>query len=72
MREGRTKNSGVANSLRAKLANARASLAAGDGNGARGLLGAFLNDVRAQRGKQIDAAVADDLMAYDLYLLTAF
>jgi hypothetical protein len=43
---------GIANSLRAKLGNARDRLAAGDVNAARGVLNAFRHEVQAPRGKQ--------------------
>jgi hypothetical protein len=68
--EGKIDNAGIANSLRAKLSNARARLAAGDMEAAQGLLNAFRNEVRAQQGKHITAAAAADLLEYDSYLLT--
>src|SRR5262249_55462890 len=68
--DGKITNSGIANSLSTKLSSGRESLAANDISGARGDLRAFRNEVKAQRGKHIAADVADDLFAYDSYLLT--
>jgi len=62
-------NQGLANSLGQKLANAERMVSEGDFNGARGILGAFLNEVEAQHGKKINAQAADDLTAYASFLL---
>lgn len=54
---------GTENSLLAKLNAARAALDAGDTEAAIGSLQAFINHVKAQRGKKIDPEEADDLIA---------
>jgi hypothetical protein len=54
---------GLENSLLKKLENAQRNFAAGKLNGACGKLGAFINQVKAQSGKKIAAADADDLIA---------
>jgi len=54
---------GTENSLLAKLNAAAASLNRGNAGSARGQLGAFINEVSAQKGKKIPAAAADALIA---------
>jgi hypothetical protein len=66
---GQITSKGIANSLQQKLDNAEQSVARGDLNSTRGLLGAFLHEVDAQSGKHIAATAADDLTAYALFLL---
>ena len=48
---------GIGNSLSAKLNNAKAALQRSDLNATRNILGAFLNELSAQEGKQISADV---------------
>jgi hypothetical protein len=55
-------SNGTANSLLAKLNNALAELAAGDTAEARTLIGAFINQVEAQAGKNISQSQADELI----------
>jgi hypothetical protein len=54
---------GQENSLEAKLRAALASVQRGNESSARGQLGAFVNEVQAQRGKKIPTADADELIA---------
>src|SRR5262249_28650844 len=54
---------GIENSLLVKLNAALAALAVGDSLEARGNLGAFLNQVQAQRDKALTPAQADELTA---------
>jgi hypothetical protein len=54
---------GIENSLLKKLTGAQKNLDAGHLHGACGKLGAFVNQVRAQSGKKIDADDADELIA---------
>jgi YVTN family beta-propeller protein len=54
---------GIENSLLKKLTGAQKKLDAGHLHGACGKLGAFVNQVRAQSGKKIDADDADELIA---------
>jgi hypothetical protein len=54
---------GTENSLLAKLNAAAASLNRGNTGSARGQLGAFINEVSAQKGKKIPVAAADALIA---------
>src|SRR5262249_9175525 len=54
---------GIENSLLVKLNAALAALAVGDNPEARDVLGAFLNQVRAQRDKALTPAQADELTA---------
>jgi hypothetical protein len=61
--EGRVDPDGIATSLLAKLAAARRALDAGRPAVAAEILAAFANEVAAQRGKRIDAAAADLLLA---------
>lgn len=63
---------GIATSLRDKLTDAEEELAEGDFADVRGILGAFLNEIRAQRGEKITEAAADDLTAYASYLREFF
>jgi sugar lactone lactonase YvrE len=55
-------NDGIKNALTSKLQNALASLARGNGTAAKNQLGAFINQVEAQRGKKLSAEVADCLI----------
>jgi hypothetical protein len=66
---GGVSNQGIAQALVAKAGNSAADFAAGDFNAARGILGAFINQVLAQSGKMITQAAADQLLAYALLLL---
>ena len=59
--EGLIDNSGVANSLVAKIAAINAALAAGNAQLAAATIGAFVNAVAAQSGKHIEANVANAL-----------
>ena len=54
---------GTENSLLAKLNAAQASVNRGNTGSAKGQLGAFINEVSAQRGKKIAASAADALIA---------
>jgi hypothetical protein len=54
---------GIENSLLKKLTGAQRNLDADDLDGACDKLASFLDQVRAQSGKKIDAADADDLIA---------
>ncbi|MFH1724805.1 MAG: PKD domain-containing protein [Elusimicrobiota bacterium] len=54
-------NKGIKNALRTKIDNALVSLMAGDEADALDKLGAFLNHVRAQRGKKLTEQQADAL-----------
>jgi hypothetical protein len=54
---------GLENSLTKKLSNAQGSLARGQIKAAIGKIQAFINQVRAQRGKKIDEADADAWIA---------
>jgi probable HAF family extracellular repeat protein len=54
---------GTENSLVTKLENAQAALAAGDTGTACNLLGAFINETRAQSGKKLTVQEANDLIA---------
>lgn len=53
--QGWIDNQGIATSLDAKLNAAKAKIAAGDNTAAKNIVGAFLNDVRAQNGKHLSA-----------------
>lgn len=57
-------NQGEQNSLLSKLEAAQRSLSRGNGNAARGQLGAFMNEVQAfARSGRLDEATADSLIA---------
>ena len=62
---------GIENALLAKLKAAQRNLTAGDTAEACGALGAFISQVRAQRGKKIRTADADALIAEAQALLAA-
>lgn len=62
---------GVVNSLQSKLQSALDALTAGDTATACASLGAFVNEVRAQRGKKIPAATADALIADVVAIMSA-
>lgn len=62
---------GIENSLVKKLEGAIKNLEKGNVAGASGKLRAFINQVRAQRGKKIDAADADALIAAAKAILAA-
>ena len=53
---------GTERSLLAKLKGAQRKLDADHLNGACGSLGAYINEVRAQSGKKLEAAYAEDLI----------
>ena len=53
---------GIERSLLAKLEGAQRKVDADDLNGACGSLGAYINEVRAQSGKKLEAAYAEDLV----------
>lgn len=61
-------NSGIANSLQAKLNAAQQQIADGNFDSAYNILGALLNEVRAQRGKSVDQNSADGITGYATYL----
>lgn len=61
----------VSASLMASVTAAQNAVARGNFRAARGALGAFINKVEAQRGKQIDANAADMLIAFAQNLLAA-
>jgi Right handed beta helix region/PKD domain len=62
---------GTENSLLAKLNAAEASVNRGNAGSARGQLGAFINEVSAQRSKKIPAAAADALIASAQQIIAA-
>jgi hypothetical protein len=62
---------GLQNSLDSQLLAAMASFDAGHTAAGVNQLGAFINHVRAQRGKGIDAAVADALIAFAQRIIMA-
>jgi hypothetical protein len=66
---GDVSSQGIANALAAKAANATAAFDAGHDSAARGILGAFINQVQAQRGKMITLLAADRLLEYATLLL---
>ena len=63
---------GTVTSLEAKVSGAQAAFDAGNYHGAAGKLGAFMDEVRAQRGKKIPAAGADELLRLAGGLLGSF
>jgi FIMAH domain len=62
---------GIENALLAKLNAALRKLANGNTEGARGSLGAFINQVEAQSGKKITVEQADELIAAANAILAA-
>jgi hypothetical protein len=54
---------GMENSLVTKLEHAQAALAAGDTATACSLLGAFINETRAQSGKKLTAEQAAEMIS---------
>jgi hypothetical protein len=62
---------GTQNSLDSKLQAALASFTQGDTTAAKNQLGAFINQVSAQRGTKIDAGLADALIAYAQRIINA-
>jgi hypothetical protein len=62
---------GTQNSLDSKLQAAIASFTQGDTTAAKNQLGAFINEVSAQRGKKIDPGLADALTAYAQRIINA-
>ena len=67
---GAIKNAGIKTSLIQKLENIAAAMLRGQENAAAGQLGAFINELYAQSGKQIDAQVAELLIADAKYVLS--
>jgi hypothetical protein len=63
--------SGVESSLISKLENAALSYERGRGTPGSNKLNAFLNEVQAQRGKKIDEATADALIAQAMIIIEA-
>ena len=63
--------SGIKQSLTSKLDAAIAHLNAGQTNAALNVLQAFINHVKAQKGKHIPAAVADFLIAEAVRIMNA-
>ena len=61
--EAKVRNSGVERSLLAKLDSVERALARGDADGARRALDTFIAELDAQRGKGVEASVADALAA---------
>lgn len=61
--DGAIGNRGIAEGLQRLLANAAAAASRDDLEAAANMLGAFQNFVAAQRGKHIDEAAADELIA---------
>lgn len=57
-------NEGVRNSLLSKASNACNAMQHGNVTAAKGLLQALINQIEAQRGKHIDAATVDALIAF--------
>ena len=66
---GSLKNSGQANSLTVKLNAAAAAQAKGNCKEAANNYNAFINELQAQRGKGVDAAAADIMMADAQYMI---
>ena len=62
---------GIQNSLDSKLQAAIDSFNKGNTTAAKNQLGAFLNEVSAKKGKEIDDALADALSAYAHEILNA-
>jgi len=67
--ERKINSKGVANSLLSKLRAVQIALDRHQTNTARSLLNSFINDVRAQSGKHINAAAANCLIADAQYIL---
>jgi len=61
--EGKIANKGIYNSLLQKLEGAQADAGRGEANAAYNKLEAFINELAAQAGKQVDAGAADSLTA---------
>jgi hypothetical protein len=59
-------------SLEAKLAGLQALLVKHDYWGLAGKIGAFMNEVRAQRGKKITGQFADEMLRLAILLLASF
>jgi hypothetical protein len=68
--DGMIRNAGLQNSLEAKLRAAAAAAERGQCHTENNILNAFLSHMQAQRGRGVDAGVADRLMAYVRDLLT--
>jgi hypothetical protein len=66
---GGISNPGMVNSLEAKISNLVAAYDADHLNAAQGILGAFINEVQAQRGRTITGDAADQLLGYAFLLL---
>jgi hypothetical protein len=66
---GGVSNQGIASALATKINAALAAYNAGDFSDAKGILGAFTNQVKAQRGMFITNAAADQLLEYASLLL---
>jgi hypothetical protein len=66
---GGVSNQGVANALSEKVTNALADYAVGDFSDAKGIVGAFINQVQAQTGKFITTDAAAQLLEYASLLL---
>lgn len=66
---GSIANHGITNSLQSKVANAQWQLSLGHFYAIDGTLGAFINEVDAQRGKSISIDAADELMGFTSFLL---
>jgi hypothetical protein len=66
---GGVSNQGIANALAAKATNAAADYDAGHYTAAKGILGAFINQVQGQRGQFITEDAADLLLEYATLLL---
>lgn len=67
--DGKINKAGIRNSLQSILMSIQAYLNAGDIKSAISQLNAFINAVKAQRGKSIDPSVADQLIAEALSLI---
>jgi hypothetical protein len=65
---GLVSNGGVANSLRVKLRHAQSEILSQREQSAYGAIGAFINEVDAQRGKNIETDAADDLITFAMFI----
>jgi hypothetical protein len=64
MREGHIKNGGLLNSLQSKLEAADAAAERGQCHTERNVLNAFIHEMEAQRGRGVEAGIADRLIAF--------
>ena len=65
---GQIANKGIANSLQQKTSNFERKMTDGEFDAARGILGAFINELRAQKGKHVSISAAEDLLGFASYI----